>query len=77
MLCQEEKRGPCPQRKARKVGGHLAAVMATDRRGHRRGREGLSLVGMSGRRGEGWKPALGYFPKNETNKRSLERKMKI
>ena len=75
MLCQEEKRGPCPQRKARKVGGHLAAEMATDHRGHCRGSEGL--VGMSGRRGEGWKPAFGYFPKNQTNKCSLERKMKI
>lgn len=25
MLCQEEKRGPCPQRKARKTGGCLGS----------------------------------------------------
>ena len=48
---RKRREAPCPQRKARKVGGHLAAEMATDHRGHRRGSEGL--VGMSARRGRG------------------------
>lgn len=86
MLCQGQKGGLCPLRKARKVGGHLLTPEAAvgqvlvgklknirKPKGLKGGREGEA--GSKRGRGKG-KPVFRYFPEDWANKCSLERRQK-
>lgn len=88
VLCQGQKGGLCPLRKARKVGGHLLTPEAVVGQvlvgklknikrpeGLEGGRKGRRRRERKRGRGKG-KPVFGYFPEDWANKCSLERRQK-
>lgn len=77
MLCRGREERPLPSEKGEEGWRSLSS---RDGHGLQRPlqRQGGPLTGGDVREERGGvEPALGYFPKNQTNKRSLERKMKI